>query len=196
MVTKSPLLKKLKTLEIQKRYVVLAVILALIIRFWGENSVTLLQKDVPIVTDPVVSLDEVTRYIQTKQEYLNENIAISPDILASRDLENYLDKETHEWFLVRNWRPKRFFYVEERIKFILSYVLARKAQQERADALEQEAQSILDLNPIVKGQKIPSERIHATQMRHEAGNIRRHLNQEIRDADIWEEEGIFLELEE
>ena len=48
-------LKRLKNLEIKKSYVVLAVIIALIIRFWGESTVTMLQREVPIINTTEIS---------------------------------------------------------------------------------------------------------------------------------------------
>ena len=119
-------LQKLKNIEIKKRYVVLIVFLAVIVRFWGENSITMLQKDVPLVTSTEISVQEVTHYLQTKQQVLDDNISVSQDVLTSKDLENNLDRETHDWFLLHGWRPKRFSMLKNvSNKFYLSLMTAK-----------------------------------------------------------------------
>ncbi len=44
------LLQRLKRIELKKSYIVILVILAVVVRFWGESSITMLQKEVPEVT--------------------------------------------------------------------------------------------------------------------------------------------------
>lgn len=178
----SSLFQKFKTFEFKKWYVVVLVLLAVLIRFWGESSVTMLQREVPVVTDTEVSADEIARYIQTKQAYLDENITINPDILVSRDMEDYLDRETHEWFLLQKWRPKRFFYVQDRLKFILNYIHAREKKQEEADLLERQADSLLALN--FSGDEEAPEVSEAAQLQKQAHDIRYYINRDIRQAGI------------
>jgi len=176
---------KLKGIEIQKRYVVLVVVLAVIIRFWGENSITMLQKDVPLITSTEISLEEVTHYIQTKQQFLNDNISISQDILVSKDLENYLDRETHEWFLLRGWRPKRFFYVEERLKQILSFLNEREIKLDEAQRLEEQAKQFMIIGVADDNS---SESMTAAELQKQAQDIRYYLNRELRHAGITQAE--------
>lgn len=176
-------LKKLKNLEIKKRYVVLVVLLAAVVRFWGESSITMLQKEVPIVHDPKLSEQEIDHYIQTKQQYLDENIQISQDVLISRDLEDYLDKETHEWFLLQGWRPNRFFYVEDRIKLILVHIQRRDEKLGEADRLDTQAEQFLAISNAA-GELNSEETRNAAELKKQAQDIRYRINKEIRHAGI------------
>lgn len=181
--------KKFRNFEFKKSYIVVAVVLAVIIRFWGESSVTMLEKDVPMVTTTEISVDEITRYMQTKQDFLNENISVAQDIVVSRDLENYLDKETHEWFLLRGWRPKRFFYVEERLRLIIYHIHNRQKKLDEAERLEIQALQMMsaqdDTDSVVSDS--------AADFKKKAEDIRYYINREIRYAGITETEDSAVE---
>ena len=172
------LLQRLKRIELKKSYIVILVILAVVVRFWGESSITMLQKEVPEVTTTELSADEINRYAQTKQEYFNERIHVAPEILVSRDLESYLDKPTHEWFLVRGWRPKRFFYAEERIKQILQYLHNREQKLDEANRLELQAKQMMSGNAISENDATAAEFIKQAQ------DIRYYIDREIRYAGV------------
>ena len=176
--------KKFRNFEFKKSYIVLIVIIAVIIRFWGESSITMLEKDVPVVTATEISVDEITRYMQTKQDFLNENISIAQDIIVSRDLENYLDKETHEWFLLRGWRPKRFFYVEERLKQIIYHIRNRQKKLDEAERLEIQALQMMPAQADTDSVASDS----AADFQKKAQDIRYYINREIRYAGITETE--------
>ncbi len=176
-------LKKLKRTEINKWYVVLAVVLAVIFRFWGENSITMLQKEVPVVTDTEISQAEFESYLKTKPMYLSNKINVRSELIFRSDFEDLLDKDTHEWFLVRGWRPARFFYVDRRIKEILSLVREQEEKIGEANRLEAQATEILkfkDDNPQAK--------FEAAEFQKQAKNIRYYINRNIRNAGISENE--------
>ncbi len=177
-------LKRFKNLEIKKSYVVLVVIIALIIRFWGESTVTMLQREVPIIDTTEISQEEIERYIQTKQQYFDDGISIDPSIIVSRDLESYLDKDVHEWFLLRGWRPKRFFYVEERIKEIVDYIHNRNEKILEANELEEQA----TISARTENQRRFKAGLTVAQLRKQANNIKYNINREIRHAGITEDE--------
>ena len=180
---KDSILQKLKNIEIKKSYVVLIVLIAVAIRFWGESSVTMLQKNVPVVTSKELTQEEIYHFIQTKQEYINENITIDPSILVSRDLESYLDSDTHEWFLLRGWRPKRFFYVEERINTILNLIYERQSKLDEAARLDDMADRML----VAVQSQIPgtsSEGATAAEFKKKAHDMRYYVDREIRHAGI------------
>ena len=179
---KSSLVQKLKRIELKKSYIVILVILAVVIRFWGENSITMLQKEIPEITATELSANEINRYIQTKQEYFSAQMHIAPEILISRDLESYLDKATHEWFLVRGWRPKRFFYVEERIKQILQYIHNREQKLDEANHLEAQAKQIMT------GKVISENDATAAEFMKQAQDIRYYIDREIRYAGVTDAE--------
>ena len=177
-------LKKFKNLEIKKSYVIAVIFIALVIRFWGVNSVTLLQKEIPIVDTKEISVEEINHYIQTKPQYLEDNINVDVSIIVSRDLEAYLDKKTHEWFLLRGWHPKRFFYVEERLKLIVSLINDRKAKLYEAQKLEKQAD--LQAENVLNGNY--GGGLTTAELRKRAQDIRYYINREIRYAGITEEE--------
>ena len=176
-------LKKLKRTEINKWYVVLAVVLAVVFRFWGESSITMLQKEVPLVTDTEISPAEFESYLKTKPMYLADKINVRSELIFRSDFEDLLDKDSHEWFLVRGWRPARFFYVDRRIKEILSLVREQEERIGEADRLEAQATEILkfkDDNPQAK--------FEAAEFKKQAKSIRYYINRDIRNAGITENE--------
>lgn len=179
----SPFWVKVKNLEVKKRYVFLLVALALLFRFWGENTITMLQRKVPEVTATEISSLEINQYIQTKQQYLSEHITISQDLIKSSDFENKLDKDIHEWFLVRNWRPKRFFYVENRIKLIVSCIQKQEEQLSKADELEEEAQHIVKTTGHFNDPSLNNS-VKASNLIKEARDIRYYIKREIRQKGI------------
>ena len=177
-------LKKFKNIEIKKSYIFLAVVIALIIRFWGVNSVTLLQQELPVVNTTEISPEEINHYIQTKTQYFDDKIDIDINIIVSRDLESYLDKDTHEWFLLRGWHPKRFFYVEQRLKKIVSLINDRKAKLLEAQKLEDLAR--------IQFENRSNENfgggLTIAELKKQAQDIRYYINREIRFAGITEQE--------
>lgn len=181
---KETLLEKIKKIEFRVSYLVIAVILAVVLRYWGENTVTLLQKKVPIVTDTEISKDELEKYIQTKQQYLDENITISPYIIESENFEEVLNDNIHEWFLVRNWRPGRFFYVDDRVKQIVSLLDEQIRNLDEARRLEEQANS---LNKIFY-EISPEQAEKAAYFSKQAEVIRYYLNRNIRNAGISKKE--------
>lgn len=181
------ILEKLKNFELKKSYVVIAVILAVTARYWGENTVTLLQKEVPVVTTTQISPDELHFYIQTKQQYLNENINIDLVIVEHYDFENIMDQKIHEWFLVRNWRPSRFFYVENRIKKIVSLINEQNRKLKEAEKLDEQAAHFAKMSTMFD----PETNNHAEQaatLSKKAELIRYHIDKNIRNAGISKKE--------
>ena len=182
MKSKLSWLQKIKNIEFKTSYVVIIVIVAVIIRFWGESSVTMLQKNVPIVTTTELSREEIAHFIQTKQEYLDANITIDPSILVSRDIEVYLPSDVHEWFLLRGWRPNRFFYVERRIANILNYINERKNQLAEADRLDSLSEQMIWANQYQTDGNV--ENYNAAKLKKKARDIRYYINRDIRRAGI------------
>ena len=172
-----------QTKEIKIRYIVLAVIVAVVVRFWGESSISLLQEDVPVITDTEISQEEVYHFIKTQQECIDENIIIDEDFTTDNVSEKGLDTETHEWFLVRGWRPKRFLYVKRRIRNILEHIYAREKKLAEADQFEKLAQQYQIVNNI---QEITPEAENSTasELIKKAHDIRYYADREIRYAGI------------
>ncbi len=176
-------LKKLKRTEINKWYIVLVVVLAVVFRFWGENSITMLQKDVPLVTDTEISQAEFENYLKTKPMYLADKVNVRSELIYRTDFEDLLDKDTHEWFLVRGWRPARFFYVDGRIKEILSLVREQEAKIGEAERMEAQANELLRFK-----KENTQAKFEAAEFKKQAKNIRYYINRDIRNAGITENE--------
>lgn len=179
---KEPFWKKIKNFEFQKWHIAVVVIIALLIRFWGEDTITMLQKKVPVVTDTEFSSTELNNYITTKQQYIADRIAIDPVLSESSYLEEKLDRNIHEWFLVRQWRPKRFFYVEKRIKFILTCLHHQQQNLNEADRLEMLANALLKKS---FGENVLENKSQeAADLNKKANDLRFYLEKEIREAGI------------
>lgn len=182
---KMKLSTKLKYIEIKPIYIVLAVILAVALRFWGENSITMLQKEVPEIKTTEISGAEIYRYIKVKQAYINENFNI--DWASSvQDFEENLDESIHEWFLVHKWRPARFVYVQYRINKILQHIQNREVKLQEADRMDEEAKHlkvILQQNPTNELVEQQIAKLHSS-----AEDIRYYRDREIRMAGITQEE--------
>jgi len=173
--------------EIKIRYIVIAVIIAVVIRFWGESSITMLQEDIPVVTDTEISREEINRFIKTEQECINENIIIDENLLADNAFEDKLDPDVHEWFLVRGWRPKRFLYVKQRIHSILEHIYTRQKKLAEAEHYEKLAHQA-ELATSLQEADFESEYTVVADLRKKAHNIRYYINREIRHAGITQSE--------
>ena len=186
----APWLLKLKNLEIPKIYVVIAVVIAVALRFWGESSITILERDVPVVTEVSVTQDELEHYMQTKSAYNNENFRVNAQDADNDDFEKKLDKETHEWFLLQHWRPKRFFYVENRLKMILDLMHKRDLKRDEANRLEQQS---VQLGKMHGGQSSANDpRVLAAELLQKAQNIRYYIDRDIRFAGVSKNEEMIV----
>ena len=182
--------KEFKNFEIKTSYVVIAVILAVVIRFWGESSITMLQKDVPVVSTTEISATEIGRYVQTRQEFLAEKINIEN---PSDNIEENMDDEIHEWFLLRGWRPNRYFYVENRIKLILALQAERENKLHEASLLDAQAEQAKAMEYVTKSfepkknkknKKRFEENNEAANIKKRANEIRYDIDREFRAAEI------------
>ena len=182
----APWILKLKNLEIPKSYVIIVVVLAVIFRFWGESSITVLQKNVPMVTTVAISQNELEHYMQTKTAYLNESFRVNTEDWQSSEFENKLDKETHEWFLLQNWRPQRFFYVENRLKMIIDLMQKRDINLDQAKQFEAQAEQLTKM-AVGHGAIQDTKRL-AAELRQKAQNIRYYLDRDMRMAGVEKDE--------
>lgn len=177
---------KLKYIEIKPIYIVLVVVLAVIIRFWGENSITLLQKDVPEINTTEISKEEIENYITVKELYLSQDFTVDWQWAMRSNLEEVLDKDIHEWFLINKWRPARFVYVQDRIKKILEQIKKREASLLEADRLDQQAKQFAQTLKFNPHDSVAEHQI--AKFRRLAKDIRYYQNRDIRVAGITEEE--------
>ena len=181
---KESLWQRIKKIEFRTSYVVIAVVLAVVLRYWGENTITMLQKEVPVITSTEISKDELAKYIQTKQQYLAENIQVSPYVIESDEFEDILDKDIHEWFLVRKWRPTRFFYVDDRVKQIVSLINEQIRKLDEAERLEEQARYLMKTSNSLNSDNAEK----AAYFSKEAEEVRYYLNKNIRNAGISKKE--------
>jgi len=187
----SPWLLKLKNLEIPKSYVVIAVVVAVFFRFFGESSITILQRNVPIVTAVAISQDELEHYIQTKAAYLNESFQINAEDYKDSEFENKLDREAHEWFLQQNWRPQRFFYVENRLKMIVDLMQKRDEQKNEARFLEAQAKQLTQMS--AEHGAIQDTKQLAAELLQKAQKIKYYIDRDLRMADVEKDEDLLVQ---
>ena len=173
-------LNKIKHGEINYFYVVMFVVLAVVIRYWGEDSISMLQKQVPEVTKTDIVTEELDHYLVTRQEYIDQQINVDPGLIESSDFLSQLDKGTHEWFLVRNWRPDRYFYVENRVKKILEYMKKREINLAQAQNMNTQVQQLLATTDA----KSPQIRQKIAELRRQIQDIRYYADREIRQAGV------------
>lgn len=89
---------------------------------------------IPNPTSKEISEQELMAFLPVWSDYMQQNISElgkRPVSLASGAPEDNLSDEAKEWLLRRLWYPKRFFYVEQRLRAILKTI----DQQEQSNAL-------------------------------------------------------------
>ena len=89
---------------------------------------------IPNPTSKEISKPELMAFLPVWSDYMQQNISElgkRPVSLASGAPEDNLSDEAKEWLLRRLWYPKRFFYVEQRLRSILKTI----DQQEQSNAL-------------------------------------------------------------
>ncbi len=89
---------------------------------------------IPNPTSKEISEQELMAFLPVWSDYMQQNISElgkRPVSLASGAPEDNLSDEAKEWLLRRLWYPKRFFYVEQRLRSILKTI----DQQEQSNAL-------------------------------------------------------------
>ncbi len=159
-------LKKLKNIEIKKSYVIAIVILAVIIRFWGESSVTQLEKQIPIITSVEMVDDEFPSFINLIQDFSNEYT--SPSIKQS-DFAAHLTKDQKEWFLLRGWRIERFIHVRDRITALLPLVTQMEEDIMQAEMFEQQAAYLKEMASANEDTQLLSQ---AADLKKKASDLR------------------------
>lgn len=89
---------------------------------------------IPNPTSKEISEQELMAFLPVWSDYMQQNISElgkRPVSLASGAPEDNLSDEAKEWLLRRLWYPKRFFYVEQRLRSILKTI----DQKEQSNAL-------------------------------------------------------------
>lgn len=80
---------------------------------------------IPNPTSKEISEQELMAFLPVWSDYMQQNISElgkRPVSLASGAPEDNLSDEAKEWLLRRLWYPKRFFYVEQRLRAILKTI--------------------------------------------------------------------------
>lgn len=158
--------KKLKNIEIKKSYVVAAVILAVVIRFWGESSVTQLERQIPVITSVELVDNEFPSFINLIQEFPNEYA--TPN-LKQPDFAEHLTKDQQEWFLLRGWRIERFIHVRNRIAALLPLISQMEEDLMQAEMFEQQAAYLREMSASNEDTHLLSQ---AADLKKKASDLR------------------------
>lgn len=87
---------------------------------------------IPNRTSQEITQEELLSFLPVWSDYTEQNISElgqKPISLVSGNPEDNLSPQAKEWLLRRLWYPKRFFYVEQRLRVILHTLEHQKASQ-------------------------------------------------------------------
>ena len=127
---------------------------------------------IPNPTSKEISESELKAFLPVWADYMQQNISElgkRPVSLASGAPEDNLSDEAKEWLLRRLWYPKRFFYVEQRLRAILKTL----DQQEQSNALiadlskQYEELSVQQAQNIIPDPKLTSQMSGIENMIHQ-----------------------------
>ena len=86
---------------------------------------------IPNRTAEEINQEELLAFLPVWSDYVQHNI-------GDASLENDLPPQAEKWLLRRKWRPKRFFYVEQRLRVILKTLEQHQNSQQMISSLEQQ----------------------------------------------------------
>ena len=123
-----------------------------------------------------ISQAELQAFIPVWTEYLEREKSKPNNYIPSMSAtqpEESLDKETQEWLLRRQWRPKRFFYVEQRLLTIIKTLELNQQtaqnianlQNQRASLQQQKAQGVESTKQMLSLESGLENMIRAQQLR-------------------------------
>lgn len=127
---------------------------------------------IPNPTSKEISESELKAFLPVWADYMQQNISElgkRPVSLASGAPEDNLSDEAKEWLLRRLWYPKRFFYVEQRLRAILKTL----DQQEQSNALiadlskQYEELSVQQAQNVIPDPKLTSQMSGIENMIHQ-----------------------------
>lgn len=127
---------------------------------------------IPNPTSKEISESELQAFLPVWADYMQQNISElgkRPVSLASGAPEDNLSDEAKEWLLRRLWYPKRFFYVEQRLRAILKTL----DQQEQSNALiadlskQYEELSVQQAQNVIPDPKLTSQMSGIENMIHQ-----------------------------
>ena len=127
---------------------------------------------IPNPTSKEISEQELMAFLPVWADYMQQNISElgkRPVSLASGAPEDNLSDEAKEWLLRRLWYPKRFFYVEQRLRAILKTL----DQQEQSNALiadlskQYEELSVQQAQNVIPDPKLTSQMSGIENMIHQ-----------------------------
>lgn len=118
----------------------------LVLALWLGSRIYMLYREpqaidmaqIPNRTSSEIDKEELMSFLPVWSDYVQQNIsdvgrqAVS---LSSGKPEDNLSKQAAEWLLRRNWRPARFFYVEQRLRVILKTIEYRQQSEKMIQSL-------------------------------------------------------------
>lgn len=100
---------------------------------------------IPNPTTKEISRQELMAFLPVWSDYMQQNISElekHPVSLASGAPEENLSAEAKEWLLRRLWYPKRFFYVEQRLRAILKTIEYQEQSKDLIESLTKQYQTL------------------------------------------------------
>lgn len=109
-------------------------------------------------TDTHLTSNEMRSFLRLWSVYISKDISrdsTSQLSLMTGDTESKVPPRLVRWLRGQGWTPKRFFYVEQRMKSIVKTALLEKHIQSNMDVLKQnqDATSSTNLRKIIEEQK-------------------------------------------
>jgi len=125
-----------------KKIIILALALWLGVR-WYENyraRTAINLEAIPNRTSAEISKEELYEFLPVWSDFIQQNVSgqnAEDVMLADGRPEDNLSPEARDWLLRRNWRPHRFYYVEQRLRAILKTLDSRRENEQMIARLEQ-----------------------------------------------------------
>lgn len=122
-----------------------------------EQKIDLSQ--IPDRTSAEVGKEELMAFLPVWSDYVQQNISElgqKPVSLESGRPEDNLSPKAQEWLLRRGWHPRRFFYVEQRLRAALKTLQCRrhgaevvKSLQDQLDDLREQQSLTMQPDPRI-----------------------------------------------
>ena len=96
--------------------------------YQAENTID--WETIPNRTSTEINQDELMEFLPVWSDYIQHN--------TGNHQEYELSPQEEKWLLRRKWRPKRFFYVEQRLRIILKTLEQYQNNQRMINGLEQQ----------------------------------------------------------
>lgn len=119
----------------------LAVMLFILLTPLSQIGQMLFDEDIVENTDPTVSPQELRSFLRLWSVYVKSDVSnygAAQISLVSGDLNEHLPRRLQNWLHGNRWTPKRFFYVEQRVRSIVKTGIMLRHIEANRKILERE----------------------------------------------------------